>query len=557
MLGVAIEKRIQLFILIALVGMTLVVTPWMNLDPINLPKLFLLVLCSFIVAGFFGHLYKALLRSFYKPLMMGILVFWAFLLVTWAMGESGLVAGLYGAYGRNTGLLAYFALSVLLLASAVVMRSAFAERVIWALVTTGFANAIYGALQWQGLDPVEWQTTDRSILGTLGNPNFISAHLGISSVAALALFLDRKCGLFARVFLFIHIGISLSVIYLSTSIQGIAVFAIGSVVVIYYRFVSPSRFSFLKYSYLLASVVGGVFGVMGLLQKGPLKPFLYQESVTFRGDYWRAGWNMTIDNPIFGVGLDSYGDWYRFYRSEEATLRRGPEITSNSAHNVFLDISSNGGFLLLGAYLFIFGLVIRSVVRIVRQMKDFDAIAIALITSWIAYVVQSTISINQLGLAIWGWVLGGAIIGYDYMSNNKDEGVSNRKSDKKLEQVPASTVITGTLGAVLGILIVIWPVAQDVAFRSALETLEPTKIEKAALRFPHNPYYTNFAAKLFFDNKLDEKATAMARETIGQNPRDFYGWNLLLSSEKLSESERGSVLATMKELDPFNNTVGK
>jgi O-antigen ligase len=68
---------------------------------------------------------------------------------------------------------------------------------------------------------------------------------------------------------------------------------------------------------------------------------------------------MTIDNPIFGVGLDSYGDWYRRSRTIEATLRRGPDVTSNAAHNAFLDISSYGGFPLVLIYIVLIILVIN------------------------------------------------------------------------------------------------------------------------------------------------------------------------------------------------------
>ena len=83
---------------------------------------------------------------------------------------------------------------------------------------------------------------------------------------------------------------------------------------------------------------------------------------------------MTIDHPFTGVGLDSYGDWYRVSRTLAATLRRGPDITSNAAHNVFLDFSSNGGFPLLIAYLLILGLSLVSAIRVVRRTNGFDFI---------------------------------------------------------------------------------------------------------------------------------------------------------------------------------------
>jgi O-antigen ligase len=52
---------------------------------------------------------------------------------------------------------------------------------------------------------------------------------------------------------------------------------------------------------------------------------------------------MTLENLTNGVGVDSYGYFYKEYRDLEAIERTGPERVSNTAHNVFLDISSGAG----------------------------------------------------------------------------------------------------------------------------------------------------------------------------------------------------------------------
>jgi hypothetical protein len=48
----------------------------------------------------------------------------------------------------------------------------------------------------------------------------------------------------------------------------------------------------------------------------------------------------------------------------------------------------------------------------------------------------------------------------------------------------------------------------------------------------------------------------MARKALAANPRDFGAWKILVANPKLSDSERASAIAKMKELDPFNNTLG-
>jgi O-antigen ligase len=552
----ALERRIQSLLIFCVVVMTLVVTPWINLDPINLPKFLVLVVCGLALLGNLAPSVKRLVASEAKVLVVAVLVFVVGLLLSFFVSGAGVLPQAYGAYGRNTGLLTYLSLVVMLLGVVFVSNLGFVRKLIWALIATGMVNAVYGLVQWADLDPVDWSNPYNPIVGTLGNPNFTSSHLGIAGLASLAILLGRGTSLVVRVVLFVNIGLSLFVISRSDSSQGLLVFALGATVVLYFKFVDGLKVSFIKYMYWSVTSGLGVVGVLGILNKGPLASYLYQDSVTYRGDYWRAGWKMTLDNPLFGVGLDSYGDWYRFSRTEAAALRRGPDVTSNSAHNVFLDISSNGGFFLLIAYLLIIGLVIRSAVRVLRKPGGFDAVGVGLVNAWLAYLVQSIISINQLGLAIWGWVLGGAIIGYDLYKDRPDAPRAKRKAGKRPEQVPASVVITGALGLVMGFVVSIWPVTQDISFRDALESGDALKIESATDKFPGSGYYYIYGAQILQENKLDDKALEMAKKAIEINPRDFNAWKLLAANPTISESERAAAIAKMKELDPFNNTLG-
>ena len=91
---------------------------------------------------------------------------------------------------------------------------------------------------------------------------------------------------------------------------------------------------------------------MGALQRGPLTAYLYKESVTLRGEYWQAGWNMARQFPFTGVGMDAYGDWYRRARDSQALILPGPETVTNAAHNIPFDILSNGGWPLFITYVF-------------------------------------------------------------------------------------------------------------------------------------------------------------------------------------------------------------
>ena len=536
--------------------MTILVTPWLSLDPINVPKFLILVLCSFTIIGYLAPYLKQIFNSEARILAYSVLLFWLSLVIVFFMSESDSWLQIYGTYGRNTGLLAYTGLALILLTVVFISNLGFLNKLIWVLIITGMANAVYGLIQWSGNDPVDWSNPYQPILGTLGNPNFVSAHLGIAGLASLTLALDSHRGLASRLSTLVNVGLSLFVIIKSNSSQGLLVFTLGSTIVLYFRFIRPLHL-IVRLSYWL-SVFGGILiGIVGVLNKGPLAPILYQESVAYRGDYWKAGWRMTLDNPVFGVGIDSYGDWYRVSRTEEAALRRGPDVVSNSAHNVFLDISSNGGLLLLSSYLFIFGCVLNSAIRILKKSNEFDAVGVGLTSAWAAYVIQSVISINQLGLAIWGWALGGAIVGYDLYQERPSAVKVKRQGINLSERLSPSQLLSGVVGFVMGLAISIWPMTKDISFKDALESGDALKIERAVNSFPSSNYYYIYAGQIFKENKLEERVLEMAKKTIEINPREYNAWKLLSESPKISQVERDVAIANMKELDPFNNELGK
>ena len=106
-----------------------------------------------------------------------------------------------------------------------------------------------------------------------------------------------------------------------------------------------------------------------------------------------------------------------------STLRTGPDRTANTAHNIFLDISSNGGIPLITGYLLIVLIAFSFGIKSIRSNPTPHNIA--LFTSWIGFLIFSTISINQVGVGIWGWLFTGLLIGKSKF--NKIETTSAKK----------------------------------------------------------------------------------------------------------------------------------
>jgi len=332
-------------------------------------------------------------------------------------------------------------------------------------------------------------------------------------------------------------------IYKSKSQQGNLVFLAGVVVVGYLYVRGNSKLKKLSWLYLVASVLGFVAVLLDILQKSPWSSILYKESVTFRGDFWRAGWKMTLENPVFGVGLDGYRDHYRASRDLVTALRPGSDAMTDSAHNVCLDISSGGGFPLLVIYVFLVGLTIYSAVKVIRRSSGFDFGFAAVLGAWVAYLAQSVISINQLGLAVWGWVLMGAIIGYEINTRENIE-VKNVKS-----AYPTAAI---GLGLIIGLGIGLPLMVADATFRSTVKAGDVLKIEASVRQWPQSVTRMTLAAQILREGNLPERSIVIAREAVEFNPMNYEAWRELLLQPNATESERVQAFKMMKKLDPFN-----
>ena len=552
------EKRLVGKVLaLASLATLLIVTPWSTLDPINVPKFTILVFSAGILLGLLIKNYKVISAIENRITLLFSSIFLLFLTLAFLFSEISKVSQLFGVTGRNTGLLTYISLLLMFLAASTMTTKGFERVLIHTLVVGGVLSAGYGLLQSLDLDPVDWVNSYSPVIGFLGNPNFHSSFLGIVAVAAFALILERGFQLTYRAIGAIYILLSLFVISKSDSQQGFLIFIAGSSVVAGV-FIFQSKWKRLSIPYALMSLIGIIAIAFGSLNKGPLATLLYKDSVTYRGDYWRAGWKMTMENPLSGVGLDGYGDWYRRARTVEATLRRGPDVTSNAAHNVLLDLSSNGGFPLLGAYLLLISLVLVSIWKVLRHKEKFDPYFAALVGAWVAYNAQSIISLNQIGLAVWGWVLGGAIVGYAKDGSNKNfKAVKSKKRNVSASEI-AKTQISPTasialfIGLIIGAVAGLPPYIASTQYRVALESGDLTRFIQAGYISPLDVSRLGQVAVTLRDNNRVDQALPVIEDAVNSFPDSYDAWKILASLSNAAPEQVEKAKRAMKRLDPHN-----
>ena len=530
-------------------------------DPVNAPKLLVIGVMAMSAVGLvLSSNLRARVGS-HRMALLPTVIFLVAMAVSVISSKSPLSQNLYGSYGRNNGLITYLFLALILFSALVLRQVDGFTLLVKALFFAGLVNVAYCLWVISFGDFIGWSNPYGNILGTLGNPDFIGAFLGMFFSAYLAYGLGKESSKVFKYSMILVLPITAFEIVDSHAIQGRVIAVLGTGIVAF--FFLRSRFSSLYVAgYSAFSVIAGALAVGGALQIGPFTKYIYKTSVSLRGQYWLAGWNTGQSHPISGVGMDSFGDWYRRSRDAHALVLPGPNTVVNTAHNVWMDMFAFGGWPLLLSYLSILVVTAITIVKVVFRQKEYDATFVALTTAWIGYQAQSIISINQIGLAIWGWVLSGALIAYEVttretVQNPTSAHAGQTKKPNQSNQQPLG-VMVATLCGLLGLLIALPPLTSDTKWRSAqlartVPAIEQT-MQSSYFNLQNSTKYLSNIQALESSNLFD-LSHKYALQAVKWNPDAFELWKVLYLVKNSTTTEKAMALQNMKRLDPLNSDV--
>ncbi len=553
---VAFQKTLTRVLALGAVGVTIFLVTGNVTDPVNAPKLFLLGGLAGAALSLLAYLVS---KRKYRVTGLEALVM-AFIL--WSLfslfsSDSPITQGIYGVFGRNTGFLTYLFLGVIAIAATQILSQRHFMLTLTAFLIALAVNLVYGLWVLINGDFLGWQNNYGALLGTFGNPNFISSFLGMGFSLVFALAFKSS----ARLRIALLLGLLLIAWQLreADSLQGIGVAALGVGIVSYFWLRHKTQSEAWSFAFLITGAISSAVAVAGALGSGPLKQALAQPTVALREQYWSAAITMANSHPLLGVGMDSYGDWYRRAREPQALITPGPNTVTNVAHNVFLDIFAFGGYPLLILYVLITALGAYSIIRAVKRNKNYDPVLVGITVLWVGYQAQSIISINQIGLAVWGWLINGLAIAYQIAtSGNGLEKTSNGQIAKKNTQNKQETfspqLIAG-LGAIAGLLIAVPPLSADAKWREVQLSGKIEKVEPAlsgGYMSPINSYRLAEAVQLLENSKLPDYAIIYARKGVEFNPDNFEAWKMLYYATNSTADEKTTAKSNMIRLDPLN-----
>ncbi len=552
------------FLIIGVAAVTLYFNTQLS-DPFNTPKLILLLVMAGWILSHLINSYRnkplILKSSEFKVVMLSIF-FTTALLISTLLTDVKLI-GFIGDTQRRNGFLGYLGLVVIFLYAARTLNFSYALRLIKCAILVGVILSFYGVMQILGRDFVDWNNPYNAMISTLGNPNFASALIAVLSIIAFGGFFIRTIPVGYKTLTFVFLVMALFSIVKSQSRQGLItiLFAalFSSTIYIYLNY-KKLRILFLPITFSLS-----LLAILGMLQKGPFAAFLYKDSVSVRGYYWRAGIEMFKDKPLTGIGVDRYGSYFKEFREVGYPLKYGYEITSSNAHNTIIQLFSTAGIFVGLSYLAILGFVLFSGLKLVKNTKnDEQKIALVLLTSWIGFQAQSLISIDNIGISVWGWVLGGAVLGLGFNSN-RSETIQSSKNVKS-NQVTIN-LFQPLLAVLLLVPIVIvssylYRAEKDTYMVQAFASSNTQEGKSALIQYfddltknpLSDPYYKFKSALLLYEAGFSKLSYSELNKLIDSDPRNIYYLNAIayLASQRQDLELAVKSLSKIADVDPWN-----
>ena len=402
------------------------------LDPINWPKQILLVVAAgyvFLQSLYVASINKDKYRVRVVFLILGSAIFYA---IPALFVNVDLSRFLWGVFGRNNGFVTNISLILICAASFLFARNG-ASLIDFLRISTflTFVSGLYGYIQLFKFDFVNW-SKQNEVFSLFGNSNFASAAFAVGAMSSLLLCLDSlkeqrvfESWISGASFIFLA-GIT----YFTRSIQGVLGILICIVLVSIIMVFRRSRV--LGWAIMSLAIPAVLLILVGFYGEGPLGSRIYQYTLALRLEYWIAGLKMGFDNLLFGVGYESYGDFFQRYRSDEVTQMTGVGLTTNNAHNPFIQIFATLG--IVGSIPLVM-LFVSTLIQSARSFLSKELSEKSLSNKKIASVLflsswsMAFFSIDNIAIATLNWSIMGLALGVNFTNGNGElqAVASNRK----------------------------------------------------------------------------------------------------------------------------------
>ena len=162
-------------------AITLVATPNFNKDALIIPKV-IIILCSALLILPYLLLninVKRHLRLINIFILLSSL-FLTQLVLALVFSDAPIEQQIFGRTGRGLGFITFFSLMIISLSCAIFSKHSDQKILVLGLAVSGTFTSIYAIFQSFGLDFFPWDSKTNGVIGTLGNPNFVSSFAAMA-----------------------------------------------------------------------------------------------------------------------------------------------------------------------------------------------------------------------------------------------------------------------------------------------------------------------------------------------------------------------------------------
>ena len=384
--GIAVNKINQpLYILVGLVGLLSFIAA---IASVEFGLLFLVFITYTRFSDVIVHYHNApsVAKSFIVLLIVAILFRWAIfnekpdgwqlpLLLIGAYGLVGFASILYAQDPtRVVDTLSEFVKDAIIALVVVVLlkRGHTFRYVIWTLILVGiflgslsvyqyltktFTNE-YGGFALAQVMQIVGATNDYRISGPIGDPNFFAQAMVVLVPIALERMLHEQRILF-RILAGLSALVTILTIVFTFSRGGFLALVVTLVVLFLLYPPLSNRLPLFVLSVVVVMIMIPPSFYQRILSLGQVvgasNVGFRTEDLAIRGraSELLTGWEMIKDHPMFGVGLKNYSYLYASYSKD---IGLAPSVSERSAHNLYLEVAAETGFV----GLFIFFLILRA-----------------------------------------------------------------------------------------------------------------------------------------------------------------------------------------------------
>lgn len=392
-----------IFLSLAIAFATVAIFPSL-IEPTVFSSLAIIFVSAVVVffASLFSKSYKRFLQN--NTNFFYFSIFLALFAVTRGATSSNPYESIYGVFPRYNGSILIISLVLLLLTVSISYSNQNIDFLIGLLLVLGLIQSILAVSQFFGFRLFEYENPYSPMIGTFGNPNFLSAFLGFCSLVAVFVVWKKRKNRLQLTLSLLLIPMSIFIFIASQSIQGLGMMASG--LTVFFLLSSRNRIDFSLRASLILLL--GFLAIIGILGRGPLSDFLSQQSNVYRWHYWEAAFAGIVARPLFGYGPDQFRDLYSLHRSSASIIDR-PEVIADNAHNWFLQIGATYGLVFLALFLMmIFFISVRGFKFFLVNKKESSVLLF--LGLWVAFLFCALISVETSSIASWGFLFAGCLI---------------------------------------------------------------------------------------------------------------------------------------------------